>query len=102
MKNLCTSINGETTFSVSVLETGWIYDVFLILTDKIRSKYEEREFKKVPAIHIERKHINKKMFSVFEASYQFEQPSDMVYFFIYSIEGITYRTDPVRFTVEDY
>lgn len=103
MKNLHTFTKEETTFFVSIVETGWIHDVFLIITDEIRTNYKDREFKKIEATHIERKKGKKKTSSIFEASYSFEEPSpSMFYFFIYCIEGVPYMTVPTRFTVDNY
>ena len=99
----CTTLTGEeTSFFVSFLETGWIYDVFLILTDKIQFQYQEGEFRKIPAQYCGKETIDEKTFSKFTASYCFEQASNfMVYFFICTINGVTYRTEPVCFDVKD-
>jgi len=97
-----TSNNGETCFFLDILETGWIYDVFLILTHEIKTKYEDYEFKKIPLSYVGKKIINGNTFSSFELYIQIEEPSDfMVSFFLYTISGITYKTDPICFSVSD-
>lgn len=104
MKDLYSSTftNGETSFSISILETGWIYNVSLIITDKMRMKYKEHEFKRIEAHYCGKNTINKKTFSVFSASYWFEFPVDtMVAFFLYTIADVTYMTDPMYFSVQN-
>lgn len=97
-----TSNDGETQFFISILEIGWIYDVFLILANEIKSNYEENEYIKVKLNYSGKDIVNGKTYSVFHTFYQFEKPSDfMVAFYIYSIEGVTYVTDPLCFAVED-
>ena len=97
-----TSNDGETYFYINILETGWIYDVFLILTNEIKPKYEEYEFKKIPAQYSGKKAINGNTFSNFEVYHQIDEPTDfMVSFFIYTIEDITYATKPMCFAVTD-
>lgn len=102
-KLYCTTSNdGETLFYISILETGWIYDVFLILTNEIKSKYEEGEFKQIKAQFFDKETIDGKTFSRFTVYHQFEEPTNfMVSFFIYTIEGITYVTKPMCFAVEN-
>ena len=97
-----TSTGEETSFFVSFLEMGWIYDVFLILTNKIQSQYKQGEFQKIPAQYCGKEEIEGKTFSKFSASYLFTQELDfMVYFFICTINGVTCRTEPICFNVED-
>lgn len=102
-KLYCTTFNnGETYFYIHILETGWIYDVFLILANEIKTKYEEYEFKKIPAKYSCKEVINGNTFSTFEVYHQIDEPTDfMVSFFIYTINGITYKTEPICFSVED-
>lgn len=97
-----TSTDDETLFSISILETGWIYDVFLILTNSIKSEYQEGEYKKIKVPYSCKKTLDNKSYSLFEASYHFKEPSDsMVYFFIYTIGETTYVTEPRCFIVEN-
>ena len=97
-----TSTDGETGFSISILETGWIYDVFLILTDTIKTEYKEGEFKKIEVPYSCKEILNGKSYSVFDTYFRFSKPSEsVIYFFIYSIDGITYVTEPNRFIVEN-
>lgn len=99
----CTTSNdGETQFSISILETGWISDVFLILTDKIKSKYEEGEFTKIKVEYEDKEIINGKTYSIFSTYHRFLSPSPfMVAFFIFTIHDVTYVTDHMYFSVED-
>lgn len=104
MKNLecITSTAGETSFFISILETGWIYDVFLILTNELKTKYEEWEIKRIPAQYSDKEIIDGQTFSIFTASYKIDNPSDlMIAFFIYSIRGVEYVTDPMYFAVKE-
>lgn len=104
MKDLysSTSTNGETSFSISILETGWIYNVSLIITDKMRMKYEEHQLKRIEAHYGGKDRIDGKTFSVFSASYCFQSPADtMVAFFLYTIADVTYITDPMYFSVRN-
>lgn len=97
-----TSNDGETYFYIHILETGWIYDVFLILTSEIKPKYEEYEFKKIPVQYSGKEIINGNTFSTFEVYHQIDKPTDfMVSFFIYTINGITYKSEPMYFSVKD-
>lgn len=97
-----TSTNRKTLFYIDILETGWIYDVFLILTCEIKTKYEEGEYNQIQAKYFGKTIVNNKTYSRFIVYDIFRNPSDFVVsFFIYTIKGITYVTDFMCFDVED-
>lgn len=97
-----TSTDGETYFYIDILETGWIYDVFLILTYEVKTKFEDGEYFKVKANYSGKTVINDRTYSRFEAFYKFDKPADfMASYFIYTIKGETYVTDPICFAVRD-
>ena len=103
-RELCciTSNDGETPFFISIFELGWIYDVFLIITNQLKSSYEESELIRVNVDYSGKEIIDGRTFSVFTTSYRFDEPSDfMVAFFTYSINGVNYVTLPMCFAVED-
>lgn len=105
MKKLyCTTFTGdETYFYIDIVETGWIYDVFLILTYEVKNQFEDGEYIKIPAKYSCKTTLNGKAASRFEVYYAFEKPAKfMASYFIYTIEEVTYVTEePVCFAVEE-
>lgn len=104
-KNLSciTTTEGETQFYLSISEDlGWVESVFLILTDTLKDKYEEGEFKKIEVQYFNKEELNNKIYNIFLAFHHFEQPSDhMIAFFIFTVEGTTYVTDSMSFAVKN-
>lgn len=97
-----TSTGGESQFHISILETGWIYDVFLILANEEKSEYEDDEIIKVKLKYSGKETRNDMTYSIFHTFYRFEHTSDfMIAFFIYSINNVTYATEHMHFAVED-
>lgn len=87
-----TSINGETEFILKVLETGWIYNIFWYWRNiRLNCIYSGKEI------------INKKVYSVFNIYYKFNQISECEHFyFTYMINEITYTTHKIYFEISDY
>ena len=73
-----TSTDGETYFYIDILETGWIYDVFLILTYEVKTKFEDEEYIKVKANYAGKTVIEDRTYSRFEAFYKFDKPADFM------------------------
>lgn len=104
-KNLSciTTTEGETQFYLSILEDlGWVESVFLIITDTLKTKYEEGEFQKIEVNYFDKEELNNKIYNIFLTFHHFEEPSDyMIAFFIFTVEGTTYVTEPMSFAVKN-
>lgn len=107
MTNTCgtTFTDNDTIFWIKILETGWIKDVYLLLSTNIEDSIEKRNFGNIrleKASHFSRENIGENTYSEFICITSFSNPTDyMEYCFFYSIDGKDFLTKPQHFIVKN-
>lgn len=96
-KSSSTGISDTTGFTLPILETGWIYNIWLV----VNGRYDA--LTKDPIARGFDYHNPKNIYSIFHIEYQFKKVRNNVeVHWVYMIEGKQYVTSSIYFDVEDY
>lgn len=96
-KSSSTGISDTTGFSIPILETGWIYNIWLVVNGCYIAST------KIPIARVFDYYNPKNIYSIFHIEYQFKKVRDNVeVHWVYMIEGRQYVTSSIYFDVEDY
>ncbi len=97
MTSSSTGISDTTGFSIPILETGWIYNIWLV----VNGCYVVST--KIPIVRAFDYYNPKNIYSIFHIEYQFTKIRDNVeVHWVYMIEDKPYVTSSIYFDVEDY
>lgn len=92
-----TGISDTTGFSIPILETGWIYNIWLVVNGCYLAST------KIPLARVFDYYNPKNIYSIFHIEYQFTKVRDNVeVHWVYMVEGKQYVTSSIYFDVEDY
>lgn len=92
-----TGISDTTGFSIPILETGWIYNIWLV----VNGRYVVST--KTPIARVFDYYNPKNFYSIFHVEYQFEKVQNNVEIhWYYMINGGEYVSSSIYIDVEDY
>lgn len=96
-KATITGTSDKTDFYIPILETGWIYNVWLVINGIYTIYVEEPYMRAVDYNNSEN------IYSIFHAKYQFKKARDNVeVHWCYTIDGKQYVSPSIHFDVMDY